>query len=85
MAGPMKSTYSMHGLRVIENVNLTVAGTPYEVRRTWRERLLARPWRPLQRTRTIVPQVPSPTLYLMAPNTLVGHPATIRDQLRHLK
>jgi hypothetical protein len=57
------------------------------VRRTWRERLLTLPWRPLVKTRT----EPDPHLYkVRQPEDLygfvsegrefyVGHPATVRN------
>lgn len=68
----------MNGLRVIESVLLTEAGKPYEVRRPWRERLFSRPWRPLQATRTVTPQIPMQGGYQLANGTLVMHPETVR-------
>lgn len=68
---------ALMGMRVITNEMLTEAGEPYQVRRPWRERLLSRPWRPFQATRTIVPQVPSKQVYRMN-GTLVMHPETFR-------
>lgn len=52
---------------------LTKAGPPQQIRRTWRERLFSRPWRPLQATYTVVPQVPSDQI-LQTPDGLVMHP-----------
>lgn len=34
-------------------MNVVVVPAPKPVRRTWRERLLSRPWRPLQAFRTV--------------------------------
>ena len=74
-----------NGMRVIESVHLTQNGEPYEVRRTWRERLLTRPWRPLQATRTVMPHVPYQGAVRLDRNTLVMHPAVwkqLRETLR---
>jgi hypothetical protein len=46
------------GTRIILNPNLTEAGPPREVPRTWRERLFTLPWRPLVATKWITPQIP---------------------------
>ena len=70
-----------NGLRVIESVYLTEAGEPYQVRRSWKERLFSRPWKPLQRTRMVVPQVPMKGGYRLGNDTIVMHPDMIR-QLR---
>lgn len=70
---------TFNGLRVIESVYLTEAGEPYHVRRSWKERLFSWPWRPLTRTRTIVPQVPMRGGYRLGNNVIVLHPETIRQ------
>jgi hypothetical protein len=67
------------GLRVIESVWLTEAGEPYQIRRSWKERWFSRPWRPLQRTRTVVPQVPMKGGYRLNNDTIVMHPEIIRE------
>lgn len=72
-------TNTFGGVRIIESVYLTEAGEPYEVRRPWMERLFSRPWRPLQRTRTITPQVPMRGGLRMADGTIVMHPDTVRQ------
>jgi len=66
---------NLYGMKIVENALLTVAGAPYEVPRTWRERLFTRPWKPLNRTRTVVPQVPSRQIYTLTGGVLVMHPA----------
>lgn len=66
------------GMRVVESVWLTQSGTPYEVRRTWRERLFTRPWRPLRATRTVVPQVPYEGAVQLNATTIAMHPAIVR-------
>lgn len=62
------------GLTVIENPMLTVPGEPQEVRRTWRERLFTKPWRPRQATKTIVPQVPDQKIYYISKDRAIMHP-----------
>lgn len=65
------------GVRVIESLALTEAGEPYEVRRTWRERLLSWPWRPMKATYTVIPQVPMKGGYQLANGTIMMHPQTL--------
>lgn len=69
------------GMRVIESTYLEQDGEPYTARRTWRERLFTRPWRPLVRTYTVVPRIPYQGFVQLNATTLVMHPATYR-QLR---
>ncbi len=68
------------GVRVIVNEHCVVDGTPYQVQetRTWRERLFSRPWRPLQRAKTVtvVPKVPAA---YMTPMGLLAHPAIVKQ------
>lgn len=68
---------SFHGLHVIESPYLLQDGKPYEVRRTWRERLFALPWQPFLRTRVVVPKVPHRGIVRLG-TTLVVHPETLR-------
>ena len=63
---------SFHVVRVFESKYMTV---PQEVKRTWRERLFTRPFRPFRKTKII--QVPNPNLY-RTPFGVYGHPETIR-------
>ena len=71
------------GLRVIESEWLTQDGEPVQVRRTWRERLFSRPWRPLQATRTVIPQVPYQGAMTLGRDAVVMHPAIAR-QMREM-
>lgn len=48
------------GMTVIESTELTVPGPERTARRSWRERLFSRPWRPLVKTRTYTPRLPHP-------------------------
>lgn len=66
------------GLRVITSLFLEEDGEPVTVRRTWRERLLTRPWRPLLATRVVIPKVPYRGAVRLNATTLVMHPATLR-------
>jgi len=68
-------------LRVIESPYLTQSGTPYEQRRTWRERLFTRPWHPLRKTRIVVPQVPYQGVVKIDDRMIVVHPAIVRQLL----
>lgn len=71
-------TPAFGGYRVIESPGLVQDGEPYTVRRSWRERLLTRPWRPLVSVRTIVPQVPYRGFVQVDAHTIVMHPETLR-------
>lgn len=62
------------GLRVITSEWLTQPGDPIEVRRTWRQRLFSRPWRPFQATYTVIPQVPYQGVVMLNNRTVVMHP-----------
>ena len=67
------------GYHLIETECMTVL-REQEVVRTWKERLLTLPWRPLRRTKTVMVTAPNPELYLAGYN-IYGHPETIA-QLR---
>lgn len=68
-------------VRVLENPLLVVDGDPVEVPRTWRERLFSRPWRPFKATKTVIPKVPMPSVYLTGDGTVYAHPE-IAAQIR---
>ncbi len=67
------------GIRIITDVNLVVQLGTREVERTWKERLLTRPWRPWQTTKKIANMVPDANFYMLAKpkNTVVMHPAML--------
>ena len=67
----------INGMRVIESVYLVQDGKPYPVRRTWRERLFSRPWRPLVATRTVIPKVPYQGAVRLNEWTIVMHPSEV--------
>jgi hypothetical protein len=67
------------GKRVIESVALVQDGQPYTVRRTWRERLFSRPWRPCVSTRIVVPKVPYRGALWLDAHTVLMHPAFVRE------
>ena len=63
------------GFKVIENPYMVVDGEPYRVRRTWKDRLFTRPWRPLESTKMVTPKVPSDEILVLKQHqTLVMHP-----------
>lgn len=62
--------------RIIESLLMADDGEPYEVPRTWKERLLTRPWRPLKTTRMVVPKIPKKDAMRFRDGTLVMHPVT---------
>ena len=68
-------------VRVLENPLLVVDGDPVEVLRTWKERLFSRPWRPFKATKTVIPKVPMPPVYLTGDGTVYAHPE-IAAQIR---
>jgi len=72
-----------NGMRIIESVLLTQLGKPYQVKRSWRERLFSRPWHPFTTTRTITPVIPYKGAVQLDANTLIMHPETVK-QLRHM-
>jgi hypothetical protein len=76
---------SFSGIKIIEDPNLTEPGEPYEVRRTWKERLLSLPWQPFRRMKTIVPQVPMKQVLLFKGNTFIAHPVVAAELRRKLQ
>lgn len=74
-----------NGMRVIQSSHLEQDGEPFTVRRTWRERLFGRPWRPLVSTRVVVPKVPYRGALRLNSTTLVMHPETFREMRKHLR
>jgi hypothetical protein len=62
------------GVRIIESLSMVKSGTPYEIRRSWKERLLTRPWRPHAATRWVTPIVPSTEAMQLPNGDLVMHP-----------
>ena len=69
----------LNGLRVIASPYLTEPGEPYQVRRSWKERLFSRPWTPLIRTRVVVPKVPMKGGYQLGDGSIVMHPQMIQQ------
>lgn len=85
LAGGEMIPNTLTGMQIIESVWLTEAGEPVQVRRTWRERLTTRPWRPWRATKTIIPQVPSKCVLGLNHNTICVHPATLIELRRQLR
>ena len=74
---------------ILENPLLLIDGEPYEVQRTWKERLFTTPWRPFKRTKTIIPKVPDKFVYFIEGGKVcIAHPASariIREKLEAIK
>lgn len=68
---------SLFRYEIIKDINMTEAGEPYQVDRAWKERLFTRPWKPLQKTKSITPQVPSRECRMMG-NIIYMHPEMAR-------
>lgn len=65
------------GFKIITNDHLMVDGEPIQIRRSWRERLFSRPWRPWAAVRTFIPKIPSPQIFEWG-DTLIMHSETMR-------
>lgn len=68
------------GFKIVESADLVAEGKPYLVERTWREKLLTKPWRPWVLTKVVIPMVPDDHVYKVE-GTLLMHPV-IAAQLR---
>ena len=68
-------------VKIVVSLHMVEDGEPYEVPRTWRERLFSRPWRPMKATRTVVPKKPRRDVLQMPDGSLVMHPA-IAEELK---
>ncbi len=74
---------AMLHVRILESNHLTITRS-VPVRRTWRERLLTRPWRPWVARRTETRVEPNPEILWVRVSTpfgliesMVAHPATV--------
>jgi hypothetical protein len=68
---PFASAYNFYESRfILKPVEKTVL-------RTWKERLLKRPWNPFQKTKIITEWIPDPDLYIINGRDVYGHPATM--------
>ena len=72
----------MFGVKIVTSIHMVVDGEPYEVPRTWKERLFSRPWRPMRKTRTEIPKVPSREALQLPDGSLVMHPAMATELRR---
>lgn len=66
------------GMRILLSEYLVQNSEPYEVRLSWRKRLLSWPWRPWQATVTVVDVIPYQGAFQINSTTLVMHPDTYR-------
>jgi len=70
----MSTPNMFNGMRIITSLDMVEEGTPYEVKRTWKERLFTLPWKPFYATKTAVPLIPKQTATFLPNGTLVMHP-----------
>ncbi len=63
-----------NGMRTLTSPYLMEDGDPVQVRRSWRERLLSRPWRPWQATRVVTTKVPYRGFVVLKSGTFVVTP-----------
>lgn len=75
----------LNGIRIIESPYLEQDGKPTTVRRSWRERLFGRPWRPLVTTKVVVPRIPFMGAVQFDAHTMVMHPAAVKELKEILK
>ncbi len=69
----------LHGLKIIEDINLTIQDGTIIVIRPWKERLFTRPWKPWVATKEIVKIIPNPEFfYLKDRGIVLAHPVTAR-------
>lgn len=68
-----------NGLNVYTNPHMVEEGELYEELRSWRERLFTRPWRPLKKTKTVIPMVPSKEVFCFPDGRTVMHPAMLEE------
>lgn len=65
-----------NGMRIVGNPLLIKYGEPYEVNRSWMERLFSTPWRPLESKRTVVDKIPSDQI-LFIDGVYYAHPNVV--------
>ena len=73
----------LEGFDVFTDLTMTESGEPYQERIPWSKRLFSLPWRPLKKTKTVVPQVPSKTA-IRFQNRLIMHPEMLEVIKNHL-
>lgn len=69
-----------NGVRIVTDCNMVEPGPVEEIKRTWKERLFTRPWKPFKTVKTIIPLVPM-TKVFMHDDCWIMHP-DILDELK---
>ena len=64
-------------VRFLESGLIRICTGTRKVRRTWRDRLFTRPWRPWQADRVEPVYEPDPNIYEIGHGLFTGHPVTI--------
>lgn len=80
----MSNLGTLQGMKVIENRLMVEDGEPYEVARTWKERLFTWPWQPFKIVNIIIPKVPLKEVWRLGDNTLVMHPDFFEEMKKSL-
>lgn len=74
--------HMIYGMPIYESDQLVIDGEPYKVRRSWRERLLTRPWRPWHAIKWVTPKIPNPNFFVSNGEPfgrcIYAHPETAR-------
>lgn len=82
----IRPPYNYCGLKILENPILTVPGQSEQVKRTLKERLFSRPWRPFKKYIKVTPMIPDPNYYLdKINNTIIAHPDTARKLMNAIE
>lgn len=74
----LEPPYRYNGYEVVTDHNMTENGEPFQERRTWKERLFTRPWKPFKGTKTVVLMVPMRKCIRLG-NKLVMHPEVLKE------
>lgn len=67
----------LYGRKIVLSNILTHDGEPFEVKRTWKERLFTKPWRPFKKTRIVVLQIPDDVI-IKTPDAYIMHPEVFK-------
>lgn len=72
-AGLLNDSALFH-MKIVENPYMTVPGDPIYTKRTWKQRLFSRPWKPFNAYDITIPHVPSSTVLTVPNGQLIMHP-----------
>lgn len=69
---------ALNGIRIVTDSNMVEPGAAVEIKRTWKERLFTRPWKPFKTVKTIIPLVPI-TKVFMHDDGWIMHPDILEE------